>query len=68
MSAREILCSARREAGLTQADLADLLGENVHWVSNRETGTSRITLNDARRIADALKLDPEGWLALRGAA
>jgi len=67
-SARELFKAARERAGMTQAQLADRLGVGAAWVSHRETGHCRISLDDAQALANALVMENSEWLTLRFAA
>lgn len=48
------LKKARREAGLTQEQLAKLTGLTQPFLSDVENATSNIGLDNARRIAEAV--------------
>ena len=52
------LAAARNRAGLTQDELANLLGKPQSFVSNYERGNRRIDVLELLRIVDALKADP----------
>jgi transcriptional regulator with XRE-family HTH domain len=58
-----VLTASRREAGLTQRELADRLPPWLQWdystVAKVETGRRRLDLVEFMEIAKALKLDPE---------
>lgn len=47
----------RKARGMTQADLADLLGTKQHTVSRIENGDMAVTVDRYRQIARALKVD-----------
>jgi transcriptional regulator with XRE-family HTH domain len=49
--------SARRAAGLTQAELARRLGTSPSYVTNVEAGRLNLTIGQLARIADALGAD-----------
>jgi transcriptional regulator with XRE-family HTH domain len=49
-----LLREARIEKGLTQAQLADLLGETQSWVSKWERGEHRLDIIELWRICKAL--------------
>jgi transcriptional regulator with XRE-family HTH domain len=49
--------SARRAAGLTQAELARRLGTSPAYVTNVEAGRLNLTIGQLARIADALGAD-----------
>lgn len=53
--------SARKNAGMTQAQLAERLGMTVSGVSKIENATYNIGLEAVKKIASALKVDA-GWL------
>lgn len=54
----EALASARREAGLHQADVAALMGNDQTIISNIERGQRRIDLIEFRDFAIAIRRDP----------
>lgn len=54
----EILISARRESGLRQAELAELVGKNQSYISNIERGQRRIDALEFYVIARAMGKDP----------
>lgn len=57
-----IIQASRREAGLTQRDLADRLPKWLGWdqttLAKVETGRRRLDLVEFMEIAKALKLEP----------
>jgi transcriptional regulator with XRE-family HTH domain len=53
-----VLVASRREAGLTQADLAKRLGVVPSWVAKVEIGERRLDVTEFTTLARALKLDP----------
>ena len=53
-----ILVASRREAGLTQADLAKRLGVVPSWVAKVEIGERRLDIVEFTAIAKALKIQP----------
>jgi transcriptional regulator with XRE-family HTH domain len=53
-----VLVGTRREAGLTQRDLAKKLHRPHSWVSKIETGERRVDVGEFMEIARALKVDP----------
>lgn len=55
----KVLVAARKEAGVTQVELADRLGKPQPFVSSIEKGVRRVDLIEFYAIARALKLDPE---------
>lgn len=54
-----VLVAARKEAGVTQVELADRLGKPQPFISSIEKGVRRVDLIEFYAIARALKLDPE---------
>jgi transcriptional regulator with XRE-family HTH domain len=52
------LIAARKEAGVTQLELARRLGKVQPWISNVERGERRIDVIEFYAIARALKRDP----------
>lgn len=58
-----VLTASRREAGLTQRELADRLPSWLGWdhstLAKVETGRRRLDLVEFLEIAKALKLEPE---------
>ena len=53
-----VLVATRREAGLTQAQLADRLGKPASFIAKIEIGERRVDVVEFAAIARALKLDP----------
>ena len=53
-----VLVASRREAGLTQAELAKRLGVVPSWVAKVEIGERRLDLVEFVALSRALKLDP----------
>lgn len=49
----------REELNLTQAQLADLLGQTKHWVSERECGYVELRWQELEAIAKALRCRSE---------
>lgn len=56
---RAILIAARREAGLTQRQLAALAKRPHSWIAKIEIGERKIFLADLFDIARAVRLQPE---------
>lgn len=54
----EALIAARKEAGVTQVQLAGRLGKPQPWVSNYERAIRRLDVIEFYAIARALKRDP----------
>jgi transcriptional regulator with XRE-family HTH domain len=50
------LRTIRQSRGFSQADLAELLGVTLSYVSHLETGTRKISDDLARRLADSLNV------------
>jgi len=55
---RALLIRKRREAGLTQDQLARRLGVYQSFVSKYETGERRLDVFELATIAEAMGLDP----------
>jgi transcriptional regulator with XRE-family HTH domain len=55
---REVLLAARREAGLSQVEVAELLGRPQTFVSKYEVGERRLDVPEFVAIARALSFDP----------
>lgn len=53
------LAAMRRNAGLTQQDVAERLGKPQSFVSAYEAGQRRVDVLELARIARALGLEPE---------
>lgn len=53
-----VLVATRREAGLTQAQLAERLGKPASFIAKIEIGERRVDVVEFAAIAKALKLDP----------
>lgn len=56
----EILVSARKNAGLKQAELADRIGKDQSYISNIERGQRRVDTIEFYALARALQVDPTG--------
>lgn len=54
----DLIVSKREAAGLTQAQLAEKLGEYQSFVARLESGQRRIDVVEFIEIARALKFDP----------
>lgn len=54
----QTLVAARKEAGVTQAELAARLGKPQPFVSNIERGERRVDVIEFYQIAEALGLEP----------
>lgn len=55
----KVLVAARKEAGVTQVELADRLGKPQPFISSIEKGVRRVDLIEFYAIARALRVDPE---------
>jgi len=58
-----LLIERREAAGMTQADLADRLGEYQSFVARLESGQRRIDVVEFLDIAEALGFDPTKAIA-----
>ena len=58
-AAIELLREARKDAGLTQAALAERLGSRQQFVSKYESGERRLDVIEYLDIADALCVDTQ---------
>ncbi|MBW7909507.1 MAG: helix-turn-helix transcriptional regulator [Kiritimatiellae bacterium] len=54
----DLLIERREAAGMTQADLADRLGEYQSFVARLESGQRRIDVVEFLNIAEVLGFDP----------
>jgi len=54
---RELLIQSRKNSGVTQQRLAEVLGKPQSYVSKYESGERRLDLVEFIDIADALKID-----------
>lgn len=54
----ECLAAARRQAGITQAELAKMLNKPQSFVSAYEAGQRRVDILEFLAIAKALRADP----------
>lgn len=54
----EVLAEARREAGLTQAQLAERIGKDQTFISIIERAQRRVDVVEFVALAKALKVDP----------
>lgn len=55
----KVLVAARKNAGVTQVELASLLGKPQPFISSIEKGVRRVDLIEFYAIARALRIDPE---------
>ncbi len=60
---RQLLVEARKEAGLTQAEVALRLGRPQSYVSKYEQGERRIDVVEFLEIADAVSVNPATIIA-----
>src|SRR3954452_701180 len=63
----ELLRQHRREARLTQQDLADRAGLSVHGIQKLERGATHPYRDTAQRLIAALRLEAEDEARLRSA-
>lgn len=59
----DLLIERREAAGMTQADLADRLGEYQSFVARLESGQRRIDVVEFLNIAEVLGFDPTKAIA-----
>jgi ribosome-binding protein aMBF1 (putative translation factor) len=55
---------ARKKAGLMQKDLAKRVGQPGNYISMVENGRARLTMQQARRLAELVKADVGGLFGL----
>ncbi|MCV9960286.1 helix-turn-helix transcriptional regulator [Pararhizobium sp. BT-229] len=53
----DLIIEKRKEAGLTQEDLAKALGQTQPWIAHLEGGERRIDVIEFVRLADAIGFD-----------
>ncbi|MBX3578339.1 MAG: helix-turn-helix transcriptional regulator [Rhizobiaceae bacterium] len=58
----ELLTEKRKQAGLTQADVAKALGRYQSFVANIENGDRRVDVVEFLDIADVIGFDPHDAL------
>lgn len=58
----DVLVSARKEAGLTQQQVADRLGKPQSFVSKVERGERRIDVIEFSAVAEAIGITPTALL------
>ena len=61
---REALVAVRRDAGVTQVELAERLGKPQQFVSKYELGDRRVDLVEFFAICRALRVDPKDTFAV----
>lgn len=54
----DLLIAKREAAGMTQAELAQELGEYQSFVARMESGQRRVDVVEFLKLADVLKFDP----------
>ena len=59
---RSLLVSARVDAGLTQADLAERLSRPQSFVSKYERGERRLDVIEFLQVSQAIGVDPAEFL------
>jgi transcriptional regulator with XRE-family HTH domain len=59
---RRLLIERRRRAGLTQTQIAELLGRPQRFISRVERGLHRLTVVELIEFGQALEFDPSGAL------
>lgn len=59
---RQLLIQARKEANLTQVELADKLAKPQSYVSKYERGERRLDVIEFLEIAQAIGIDPHTFL------
>ena len=57
---------ARKARGLTQQELAALLGKNISWVKNAETRMVQFRPDDLALLSKALRVEPGVLLGKSG--
>ncbi len=56
---RDILVAVRKDAGVTQVELAERIGKPQQFVSKYEKGDRRVDLVEFIAICRALRIDPK---------
>lgn len=59
---KKLLIEARKDAGLTQVDLAAKLDRPQSFVSKYERGERRLDIVEFLEVADALRIDPAEFI------
>jgi transcriptional regulator with XRE-family HTH domain len=59
---RELLVQSRKDAGLTQVELAELLKRRQSFVSKYETGERRLDLIEFLEVAQVLQVDVHAFI------
>ena len=65
---REMMIEMRKQAGLTQADIAGNLGKPQSYVSKYENGERRLDVIEFLEIANAIGIDPSTAMKKLGKA
>jgi transcriptional regulator with XRE-family HTH domain len=60
----ELLVAKREASGLTQADLAEKLGEYQSFVARLESGQRRVDVVELLKIAEVLGFDPARMIGM----
>lgn len=58
----DLIASVRREAGRTQQQVADKLGQRQSWYAKNETGERRLDMLEVLDILDVLGCDPDTFI------
>lgn len=58
-----VMVQARKEAGLTQSELASCLGKPQSYISKAERGERRLDVIEFIEMAEALKADPAALIS-----
>jgi len=61
---RDTLVAVRKDAGVTQVELAERLGKPQQFVSKYERGDRRVDLIEFVAVCRALRVDPKEGFAL----
>ncbi|MCR9266003.1 MAG: helix-turn-helix transcriptional regulator [Alphaproteobacteria bacterium] len=59
----DVLIQARKDAGVTQAELAERLGKPQPWVSNIERGIRRVDVIEFIAICHVLRVQPDATIS-----
>lgn len=54
----QVLIAARRDRGLTQAEVANVLGKHQSFIAKIEGGERRLDVVEFCAIAEAMQIDP----------
>ncbi|MDR7091761.1 helix-turn-helix domain-containing protein [Cellvibrio fibrivorans] len=58
-----LLKSLRNEAGLTQTEMANLLGKPQSYVSKYESGERRLDFVEVLEVCESLRVTPQAFVA-----